>query len=304
MIHPEQVAEMLYSAAKATSTSAPGPIPTVVPTPTHFQLAGAFGHRTLWAVFAIMAVSSAVFALLSWNVPVSKRVHHVITTLIPIIASLAYFAMASGHAVAYSCHVVRDRHALVPDLSHAVCRQIYWARYVNWALTTPLLLLNLCLLAGVDGAHTLMAIVADLIMMLSGLFATFGAEHTAQKWGWYAIACLAYLFTLWHVGLHGTRAVASKGARVSRLFASLGAYALVLWTAYPIVWGVATLARKTSVDTEILIYAVLDTLALPVLGLWLLLSHRAIAETNIELGGYWSQGLASEGRIRIGDEGD
>lgn len=68
------------------------------------------------------------------------------------------------------------------------------------------------------------------------------------------------------------------------------------------VWGIATLARKTSVDTEILIYAVLDILAGPVFGLWLLISHRAMAETNVELGGYWSQGLSSEGRIRIGDE--
>lgn len=68
------------------------------------------------------------------------------------------------------------------------------------------------------------------------------------------------------------------------------------------VWAIATLARKTTVDTEVLIYAVLDVLVKPVLGLWLLMSHRSIAETNIELPGYWSQGLASEGRIRIGDE--
>lgn len=55
-------------------------------------------------------------------------------------------------------------------------------------------------------------------------------------------------------------------------------------------------------DTEILVFAVLDVLAQPVFGLWLLMSHRNIAETNIDLGGWWSQGLASEGRIRIGDE--
>jgi bacteriorhodopsin len=62
------------------------------------------------------------------------------------------------------------------------------------------------------------------------------------------------------------------------------------------------LARKTNVDTEIIIYAVLDVLAKPVFGLWLLVSHRAIAESNIDIGGYWSQGPAAEGRIRIGDE--
>lgn len=68
------------------------------------------------------------------------------------------------------------------------------------------------------------------------------------------------------------------------------------------VWGIAALARKTSVDTEILIYAILDLLVKPVFGLWLLISHRAIAESNIDLGGWWSNGLSAEGRIRIGDE--
>jgi bacteriorhodopsin len=62
------------------------------------------------------------------------------------------------------------------------------------------------------------------------------------------------------------------------------------------------LAHKTNVDTEIIIYAVLDVLAKPIFGLWLLVSHRAIAESNIDIGGYWSQGPAAEGRIRIGDE--
>lgn len=68
------------------------------------------------------------------------------------------------------------------------------------------------------------------------------------------------------------------------------------------IWGIAPLARKTNVDTEIIIYLVLDILAKPVFGLWLLISNRNIAESNIDLGGYWSQGLGAEGRIRIGDE--
>jgi bacteriorhodopsin len=181
-----------------------------------------------------MTISSAVFALLSWNVPVSKRVYHVTTTLMTIVSALAYFAMAAGHASSLSCHAVRDRHSHdIPDTFHDSCRQVYWARYVDWAITTPLVLLNLCLLAGVDGAHTLMAIVANVIMVLGGLFAAYGAEGTAQKWGWFAISCVSYLFVVWHVGLHGTRTVQSKGGRVSKLWASLAIYSLALWAAYP-----------------------------------------------------------------------
>ncbi|KAK0624960.1 putative opsin protein [Bombardia bombarda] len=298
MIHPTQVAEMLNSLPTLTSTASPGPVPTVI----QYQVLGEAGHRTLWVTFALMVLSSGLFALLSWNVPIQKRIYHVITTLITIVAALSYFAMASGHAASYNCVTIWDHHTHVPDTSHEVCRQVYWGRYVDWSITTPLLLLDLCLLAGMDGAHTLMAIIADVIMVLSGLFAAFGTEGTAQRWGWYGIGCVSYLFVIWHLAIHGTQMVSTKGASVSRLFNGLAIFTLLLWTAYPIIWAVADGARKTSVDTEIIIYSVLDILAKPVFGLWLLLSHRALAETNIDLGGWWSQGIGSEGRIRIGEE--
>jgi len=278
------------------------PIPTVVPTPTQYQDASDNGFRALWVVFVVMVIASAVFSFRAWSIPVSKRLYHVITTLITITAAISYFAMASGHATNYHCTTVKDHHKHVPDTHHDVCRQVFWARYVDWSITTPLLLLDLCLLAGVDGAHTLMAIAADLIMVLTGMFAAYGQEHTVQKWGWYAIACIAYLFVIWHVAVHGSKMVKAKGDRVTKLFGSLAAFTLILWTIYPIVWGIADGSRKASVDTEIIAYAVLDILAKPIFGIWLLIAHRSLPESNVELGGYWSNGLAAEGRIRIGDE--
>jgi len=56
------------------------------------------------------------------------------------------------------------------------------------------------------------------------------------------------------------------------------------------------------VDTEILIFAVLDVLLLAGSSFWLVISNRSIAETSVEIDGYWSQGLPLEGRIRVGDE--
>jgi bacteriorhodopsin len=191
------------------------------------------GLTTLWVVFGLMVLSSALFTAMSWNIPISKRIYHVVTTLITIIGALSYFAMASGHAATYKCELVKDHFEHVPDLHHNLCRQVYWARYVDWTLTTPLLVLDLCLLAGVDGAHTLMAMIASIIMTLTGLFATFGSEHTAQKWGWFTIACVSYAFVIWHVALHGSTAVRAKGERVTKLWGGLAAYTLILWTVYP-----------------------------------------------------------------------
>lgn len=308
MIHPEQVAEMLRKTSTllvptSTSTASPiDPVPTIVPDQPHYQTAGGAGERTLWVVFVIMLVATIIFSGMSWNVPVSRRLYHVVTTLITTIAALSYFAMASGHGKAFHHVKVRESHSHVPDTYHDIYREVYWARYVDWSLTTPLLLLDLCLLAGVDGAHTLIAIVADLIMILTGLFAAFGSEGTPQKWGWYAIACIAYLVVIWHLALHGRAKAFARSSKVSKLFGSLALFTLILWTAYPIVWGIADGSRKASVNDEIIAYAVLDVLAKPVFGFWLLISHAKIPETNVEVGGYWTHGLTGEGNIRIGDD--
>ena len=162
----------------------------------------------------------------------SRRLYHVVTTLVTVIAALSYFALATGAGRRFSCSRATDRHDEVPDTHHVVCREIYWARYVEWALTTPLLLVDLALLAGIDGAHTFLAVAADVVLVLSGLFAAYARGHAA-KWGWFSIAALSYLVVIWHIGLHGFRQVKVKGTKVKRLFTSLAVYTLVLWTLYP-----------------------------------------------------------------------
>jgi len=163
----------------------------------------------------------------------SKRLYHVITTLITIFATLSYFAMASGHGISYHKTTEVEHHKHVPNTEHDVYRQVYWARYVDWSLTTPLLLLDLALLAGLNGGSIFMAIIADIIMILTGLFAAFGSEDTPQKWGWYTIACIAYLVVIWQLVYHGRNAASAKGGKVGSFFAAIGGFTLVIWTVYP-----------------------------------------------------------------------
>ncbi|KAK7416077.1 hypothetical protein QQZ08_012132 [Neonectria magnoliae] len=281
-----------------------GPIPTVIPEPAHYQEASHDGVRTLWVVFVLMVLASAGFALLSWNIPVSRRIFHIITTLTTLISAIAYFAMASGHASAYNCTSKADHHKHLPDTYHDVCRQVLWARYVDWALTFPLIIFELFIFAGIDGAHTLLAVVANLIMVLAGLFSAFGHVHTAQKWGWFAISAIAYLFVIWHVAVQGTRVGSNRDNGVTKLFGSLSAYVAVIWAIYLVVWGVSAGAKKTSVDTEIIIYAVLDVLSKAFFGVWLLFASRKHRDTTPEVGGYWSHGFGGEGRIRLAQNGD
>lgn len=205
--------------------------------------------------------------------------------------------MATGEGNSFAHIVIKESHKHVPTTVEHVYRQVYWARYVDWTVTTPLLLLDLAFLAGLNGSDILVAIVADVIMILTGLFAAFGSTE-GSKWGWYAMGCVAYLVIVWQLAIPGRRAVMSKDTKTAKLFGAIGGFTLILWTLYPIVWGIGDGARKWSVDSEILAYAVLDVLAKPVFGFWLLFAHANSA--SIE--GFWSHGLGSEGAVRLEDD--
>lgn len=70
--------------------------------------------------------------------------------------------MAAGQGWSVRLYIasVHEGHA---DL---IARQIYWARYVDLAITTPLILLELTVLAGLPGVEILFVLVGDVVMIL------------------------------------------------------------------------------------------------------------------------------------------
>ena len=120
-----------------------------------------------------------------------------------------------------------------PDVTDTIYREVYWARYVDWSVTTPLLLLDLALLAGLAGANILVALVADVIMILTGLFAAFTVEQ-GPKWGWYAMACIAYLVVIYQLAVNGRGVVQKKDAKTATFFSAIAGFTLILWTVYPV----------------------------------------------------------------------
>lgn len=275
------------------------PLPTVVPS-IEYQEAGDVGNRTLWVVFVIMLISSLAFYIMAFRVPVQKRMFHILTAFITTFAMISYYAMAVHDGVGKNQIVIKESHKHTPDTTKTVYREVYWARYVDWSVTTPLLLLDLCLLAGLPGANILVAIVADLIMILTGLFAAFTVEE-GPKWGYYAIACIAYLVIVYQLAFNGRGVVQNKDKKTATFFSAIAGFTLILWTVYPIIWGIADGSRNINVDSEIVAYAVLDVLAKPVFGFWLLFTHDAMADTT-SIEGFWAHGLAKDGAIRVGDD--
>jgi len=249
----------------------------------------------------IMGISSIAFYAMAFRVPVQKRMFHILTAFITTFAFLSYFAMATGDGVNYNKIVETETHKHVPDTQEVLYREVYYARYIDWSVTTPLLLLDLALLAGLSGANILVAIVADLIMILTGLFAAYGSS-SGQKWGWYIIACVAYLAIIYQLGFNGRHAAANKDGKTKAFFAAISGFTLILWTVYPIIWGIADGGRLVGLDAEIISYAVLDVLAKPVFGFWLLFTHDSMASTSPSIEGFWAHGFGGQGSIRVGED--
>jgi len=303
MIDPTQVIEVFKTATSSllvptSSHSHVGPLPTVTPNRPVYEKIHETGTKTLWVVFVVMFLSTLAFAFLAWRTPVQKRLFHVLTTFITAFATLSYFAMATGSGNGFSETIIKESHKHVPKTVEHIFRQVFWARYIDWALTTPLQLLDLAFLAGLSGANILVAILTDVIMVLTGLFAAYGVSE-GQKWAWYAMGLVAYLVIVYLLVVPGRRAAAAKDNKTSKLFASIGGFTIILWAFYPIVWAISEGAHNWSVDAEIIAYAVLDILAKPVFGFWLLFAH---GKAVTPLDGFWSHGIASEGAVHLDDD--
>ena len=80
--------------------------------------------------------------------------------------------------------------------------------YIDWLFTTPLLLVSLGVLAGLSPASTMLAIFADIFMVVTGLFAGVRGSQYEQgeryKWGWYTISCAAFLLIFYVLATQGT----------------------------------------------------------------------------------------------------
>jgi bacteriorhodopsin len=231
----------------------------------------------------------------------SKRLIHSLTTLIVLISGLSYLVMATGSGFFWHHYRLREKHDHVPDTFQTVHRQVYWVRYAEWLLTTPLIITDLVLLAGLNGSNLFSAIVADVVVIVAGFFAAT-AWSMKVKWGWFSISLIAYLWLVYTLAAGVKVARNTKGSTVAKFYTSIMGYSVLLWLAYPIVWAIAAGAKHLSVDGEIVTFAVLDVLTKGVFGAWLLLTYQRVTESQVLVGGFWAHGLDSEGHIRVGDE--
>ena len=187
----------------------------------------------LWLDTALMLGGGLAILLIGRARTASEQSHTIYHGIVPIIAACSYFAMAVG----------QGSFILPLGAAAGTGRLFYYARYIDWTFTTPLLLLTL---AG-SGMHSGMRrygmvaglLIADVIMILTALF--FGASETVWiKWTWFAVSCAAFLavyYVIWGPLLAEN---ASESADVRSNYRRDAAILSVLWLVYPLILAVST----------------------------------------------------------------
>jgi len=196
----------------------------------------------LWVTFGILVLFAGAFFISAIRSRTEKiRKFSVINVVICSVAATAYMSMA------FQQGFVRKENG----------RQFYYARYVDWAITTPLLLYEISSLAGVGNTLTFLIVLLDIIMVVTGLFGGLSVRR-GPTWIWFGMGCLAFLPIAYLLLVH-YRKFLNEHTRRPYTFQSI--WLLVLWLIYPICWGLTDGGYIISVDYEHLWFAILDVLA-------------------------------------------
>lgn len=198
----------------------------------------------------------------------------VIHSLVVLVAGSAYLLMASGGG-----------RKAAPD------HTTYWARYADWAITTPLLLLGLAGQAlGSPFRRTALVgglLATDLYMIVTGYLADKPARDDPRKWLWYAMSSGAFLgiyYLLWGPLRDEAR---RTGPEALDVYTRNAAFLSLVWAGYPLNFvagpeGTGTIDKEASTA----IYAGLDIAAKILFGLYSLgntqeKAAKALAEGRV-----------------------
>ncbi|KAF2724705.1 family A G protein-coupled receptor-like protein [Polychaeton citri CBS 116435] len=235
------------------------------------------GSDWYWAVCAVMTVSTIAFVGLALTKPRQHRIFHYITAAITLVAAIAYFTMGSNLGFT---PIEVEFHRNDPKV-RGVYREIFYARYVDWFITTPLLLMDLLLTAGMPWPTILWVLLIDEVMIITGLIGAL--VRSSYKFGYFAFGCAALFYIVFVLVWEARRHANALGSDVGRAFLMCGSLTTFLWMLYPIAWGLSEGGNVIAPDSEAIFYGVLDLLAKPCFGALLLFGHRNIDPARLGL---------------------
>lgn len=178
-----------------------------------------------WGYALVMGLSAVAFYVLSRNPKGVPQYKYLIHLFVVVWSGLAYAGLAMGQGIV-------EAHG----------REVYLPRYLDWVVTTPLLLLSLNLTGKytieLEGSVTGGLLGSQVIMILTGMLAELSEGFA--RWFWYGSGCVALVGVLglfWGKLYEKAR---SQGPEIERVYRSSALYLTVQWLLYPLVWAVGT----------------------------------------------------------------
>ncbi|KAK0267139.1 hypothetical protein LTR91_008935 [Friedmanniomyces endolithicus] len=256
------------------------------------------GSDWYWAVTAVMVCATFTFMGLAATKPRQHRIFHYITASITMVASIAYFSMASGIGwTPIDVEFLRSS----PQV-YGINREIFYVRYIDWFITTPLLLMDLLLTAGMPWPTVLYVILIDEVMIVTGLIGAL--VKSSYKWGYFTFGCVALAYIVYILAVEARKNASRIGPDVGKTFTMCGSLTAFLWILYPIAWGLCEGGNVIGCDGEAVFYGILDLMAKPLFGALLIWGHRGIdpARLGLYIHDYDEKdGLGSNKRNDIGN---
>lgn len=208
-------------------------------------------HTAFMIGFAIMSLASLAIYAKGSKAPPSRH-HTLLHSAVPFIAATAYLAMAFG----------------IGTLVKVDGAATYLARYVDWSVTTPILLSSLVLLAfhergktGEVGGYLTAIIVLDVLMIATGLVSSL-AVVPLVKWVWYLWSCVAFTGVLYLLWVPLRALAVERGGALGTAYQKNVIFLTVVWFLYPIVFLVGPEGLKIISDpTSVWAILVMDVIA-------------------------------------------
>ena len=180
-------------------------------------------HTALYALYvASMAGGALLFYAWSRDPRGVPQWEYLVAATIPVWSGLVYLAIGLGLGT-----------------TEVAGQTTYWARYADWVVTTPLLLVALWMTATTrtekrpHAALLVTLLVADVVMILSGLVGDLSEGPARYVYFGVGVAALVVIF--WAVW-GPLRRVAGHDPEVADAYVKVAAFLALFWVGYPLTW--------------------------------------------------------------------
>lgn len=172
---------------------------------------------------ACMAAGALLFAYWSRDPKGVHRSEYAVAIMIPVWSGLAYLALLLGYGT-----------------TEVAGQTTYYARYCDWLVSTPLLVVGLCFTAmhrleKRDYALLASMVGADVVMIVCGLVADLTAEPARSIFFTAGVVSFGVLLYLAWSPLR--KLAYRQGDDLGAVYTKVLTLLSVLWFAYPTIWG-------------------------------------------------------------------